>query len=318
MATRCPGSLVVLTVSLALAGSALAAPASSRAQDGASVPPAPGGNFQAENEAWRKERTASLMEDDSWLTLVGLYWLEPGENRFGADSKNRVVFPKGKLPEFAGVLVRDGDKVRIEAQAGAGITSAGKPVTAMELKSDAEEGTTVLEAGSVSFFVIRRGDRVGVRIKDKESETRKGFKGLDFYPASPAWRVTARFEPYDPPRKVKIPNVLGQVNEIPSPGAVVFERQGKSYRLDTLGSLDGPELSLIFGDKTNGHETYGAGRFLDFPAPKDGKAVVDFNRAYNPPCAFTAFATCPLPPAQNKLQLAVEAGEKKFAGGPHH
>ncbi len=275
-------------------------------------------SFQAQVEAFRKERNANLAKEDSWLTLVGLYWLEPGENRFGSDPGNRVVFPKGKLPPYAGLLVRgQDDKVRIQAEPGAGITVEGKPVTSLDLKSDNEEGTTQLEAGSVSFFVIRRGDRVGVRIKDRESEVRRSFKGLDFFPPNPAWRVNARFEPYQPPKKVPIPNVLGQVNQIDSPGAVVFEWQGKSYRLDALGSLEDTELSLIFGDLTNGHATYGAGRFLEFPTPKEGKAVVDFNLAYNPPCAFTAFATCPLPPRQNKLRVAVEAGEKNFSGGPH-
>lgn len=318
MNQRCRGILIAFLLAF---GAAIQTPGVGRAQQPSGVA-APNSvaaaTFESEIAAWRKERTDDLAKEDSWLTLVGLFWLDQGENRFGSDARNKVIFPKGRLPERAGLLIRDGEKVRIQAEEGAGITHEGKPVTAMDLKNDNEEGTTLLEAGPVSFFVIRRGDRIGVRIKDKESETRRNFKGLDFYPVTPAWRVNARFEPYQPPKMVSIPNVLGQVNESPSPGAVVFEWQGKTLRLDTLGSLDGPELSLIFGDQTNGHETYGAGRFLEFATPKDGKAVVDFNRSYNPPCAFTAFATCPLPPRQNKLAIAVEAGEKKFAGGPHH
>jgi uncharacterized protein (DUF1684 family) len=157
---------------------------------------------------------------------------------------------------------------------------------------------------------------VGVRVKDRESDALKAFHGLDNYPIQPAWRIEARFEPYDPPKKVQVPNVLGQVADEPSPGAVVFDWQGKTYRLDALG--DPKEgLSFIFADQTNGKETYGAGRFLDTEPVKDGKVVVDFNKAYSPPCAFTAFATCPLPPAQNKLALRVEAGEKKYAGFAH-
>jgi uncharacterized protein (DUF1684 family) len=189
------------------------------------------------------------------------------------------VLPEDRSPKLAGVLVREGDKVRIRV-------------------------------------VIKRGDRLGVRVKDKQSPALAGFHGLDNYPVEPSWRVEARFEPYSPPKEVPIPNVLGQVTPSPSPGAVVFDWQGKTYRLDALGSVE-EGLSLIFADQTNGKETYGAGRFLETGPPKDGKVVVDFNRAYNPPCAFTAFATCPLPPAQNRLALRVEAGEKKYAGAAH-
>ena len=184
------------------------------------------------------------------------------------------------------------------------------------LATDAKGKPTVLELGSLSFYAIQRGDRVGVRIKDKESPERAAFKGVDTFTPDPKWRVVAHFVPYKD-KKIPITNVLGQVSDNSSPGAVVFDWQGKTYRLDALGNLkDG--LSLIFGDTTNGKLTYGAGRFLDTDPPKDGRVVVDFNTAYNPPCAFTAFATCPLPPAQNKLAIAVEAGEKKFVGGPEH
>ncbi|MFY9821740.1 MAG: DUF1684 domain-containing protein [Thermoanaerobaculia bacterium] len=265
-------------------------------------------------ETWKKERTAGLMREDGWLTLVGLYWLKPGENRFGSDPGNPVILPKGKSPAVAGTLVRAGDAVTLKVQPGVTITANGKPVTAdLALDTDAKGKPTVLALGSLSFYAIQRGDRVGVRIKDKESPVRAAFHGVDTFAPDPKWRVVARFEPYQD-KKIAITNVLGQVSQEASPGAVVFDWQGKTYRLDALGDpKDG--LSLIFGDATNGRLTYGAGRFLDTDAVKDGKVVVDFNTAYNPPCAFTAFATCPLPPAQNKLALAVEAGEKKFAGG---
>ncbi|HYU30888.1 MAG TPA: DUF1684 domain-containing protein [Thermoanaerobaculia bacterium] len=268
-------------------------------------------------EAVRKERIDDLKKEDSWLTLVGLFWLDEGENRFGSDpGTNKVIFPEGKGPAVAGVLIREGDKVRVRAAPGAGVTSDGKPVTELALVSDAKGKPTVLDLGTLSFFVIERGDRIGVRVKDKASPLRTSFHGLDFYPIQPEWRFDARFEPYNPPKKVPIPNVLGQVSESDSPGAVVFDWQGKTYRLDVLGSeKDG--LSTIFADTTNGHETYGAGRFLELGKLANGKVEVDFNTAYNPPCAFTSFATCPLPPAQNKLALAVTAGEKKFGEGHH-
>lgn len=302
-----------LFAALLVAGAALFALRPATAEDTAK-PAADSYVQQVENA--RKERNEGLKNEDSWLTLVGLYWLDEGENRFGSSAGNKVIFPE-KVPAVAGAFVRKGNAVSIRVEPGVTVTlDDGKPVTAMDLRKDADGETTVLHMGSISFFAIQRGDRIGVRIKDKESPVRTGFHGLDFYPIQPAWRVEARFEPYKPAKKVKIPNVLGQVIEEDSPGAVVFERNGKTHRIDTLGSVD-EGLFLIFADETNGKETYGAGRFLDAAPPKEGKVTVDFNVAYNPPCAFTAFATCPLPPAQNRLALRVEAGEKKFGSGSH-
>lgn len=276
--------------------------------------------YRQEVEAFRKERFESLKKEDGWLTLVGLYWLKPGENRFGSDPGNPVILPQGKSPAVAGLLIREGDKVRVTVEPGVALTADGKAVApgtpGMEIKADAGGKPTLLQLGSLDFYLIKRGDRLGVRIKDKKSPVRASFKGLDNYPIRPEWRVVARFEPYKD-KKIPIANIVGQVDDNPSPGAVVFNWQGKTYRIDALeGSPEGG-LFLIFGDRTNGKVTYGAGRYLDTDPPKDGKVVVDFNTAYNPPCAFTAFATCPLPPAQNKLPVAIEAGEKNFAASPH-
>ena len=201
------------------------------------------------------------------------------------------------------------------------LTADGKEIKpgppGIDLQIDASGKPTILELGSLNFYLIKRGDRLGVRIKDKQSPLRASFQELDNYPIRPEWRIVARFEPYKD-KKIPIANIVGLVEDNPSPGAVVFDWQGKTYRIDALeGSPEGG-LFLVFGDRTNGKETYGAGRFLDTDPPKDGKVVVDFNTAYNPPCAFTAFATCPLPPAQNKLAVAIEAGEKNFKGGPAH
>lgn len=287
-------------------------------QAAAGTAPAPGAPdaYRQEIETWRKERVEELKKEDGWFTLVGLFWLDEGENRFGSDPEGKVVLPEGKSPKAAGVLVRQGEKVAVKVEPGAKVTSGGEPVTARDLTSDAEGEPTVLEMGSVSFYVIQRGDKVGVRVKDRQSAALAAFHGLDTWPIQPAWRIEARFEPYDPPKTVKIPNILGQVSDSPAPGAIVFDWQGKTYRLDALGD-PAQGLSLIFADQTNGKETYGAGRFLETGPVKDGKVVVDFNLAYNPPCAFTSFATCPLPPAQNRLALRVEAGEKKYAGAAH-
>ena len=280
--------------------------------------------YRKEIEKWRQERVDGLKREDGWLTLVGLYWLKRGANRFGSDPGLPVILPKGKAPDIAGNLALqlnpDPAKttVTLTVQPGVHLTADGKPVTGPTvLKTDASGKPTILQLGSLEFYLIQRQEKTGVRIKDKESPLRAGFKGLDNYPIQPRWRVVARFEPYKD-KKVAIANIVGQVSQEISPGAVVFDWQGKTYRIDALeGGKDG-SLFLVFGDQTNGRETYGAGRFLDTDPPKDGKVVVDFNTAYNPPCAFTAFATCPLPPSQNKLAVKVEAGEKKFAAGPEH
>jgi uncharacterized protein (DUF1684 family) len=292
------------------AGAALRA-ADAKASAAATDPAA----YQKEVETWRQQRLASLKREDGWLTLVGLYWLKPGENRLGSDPGNPVILPQGKSPALAGVLTREGDAVHLTVQPGVDLTADGKPATpGMKLETDVKGKPTMLQLGSLSFYVIQRGDRLGVRIKDKASPMLAAFKGIDEFPIRPEWRVVARFEPYKD-KKIPIANIIGQVEDNPSPGAVVFDWQGKTYRIDALeGGPDG-SLFLVFGDRTNGAETYGAGRFLDTDPPKDGKVVVDFNTAYNPPCAFTAFATCPLPPAGNKLAIKVEAGEKKVAGG---
>jgi uncharacterized protein (DUF1684 family) len=313
---RAPRTRRVAVMALGIAALAVAAamPAAAAGQGPAAAStPDP---YRQEIASWRAARDAGLRKPEGWLTLVGLFWLEEGENRFGSDPHDRVVLPAGKAPAVAGALVRHGEAVTVRASPGAGLESAGKPVSEMPLVSDASGKPTVLRLGSLSFYVIKRGDRLGVRVKDSRSPALAGFRGVESFPADPAWRVVARFEPHPRPASIPIANVLGQIESQPSPGTVVFEHGGKTYRLDALDGGDGT-LSLIFGDATNGRETYGAGRFLDTDPPRDGKVVVDFNKAYNPPCAFTAFATCPLPPRQNRLPVAVTAGEKKYGEGHH-
>jgi uncharacterized protein (DUF1684 family) len=284
-------------------------------------------DYPHEIQAWHQERDKGLRDENGWLTLVGLYWLDEGENKIGSDPGNKVILPEGRSPAVAATLVRQGKEVRLKPAPGAGITIDGKAVTEPRVisgdpsgdagKSGAEK-PAILHLGSLTFFVIQRGDRVGVRVKDSKSPALAAFRGLEYFPVQPPWRVEARFEPYKPAKKIPIANVLGQVSDEDSPGAVVFDWHGKTYRVDALPGDDKGGLFLIFADQTNGKETYGAGRFLDADPPKDGKVVVDFNTAYNPPCAFTAFATCPLPPAQNRLAVRVEAGEKKYGEGHAH
>ncbi|MEP6742190.1 MAG: DUF1684 domain-containing protein [bacterium] len=275
--------------------------------------------YKTEITKWQNDRLINLKREDSWLTLVGLYWLKEGENKFGSGPANSLVLPKDKAPDVAGSFWLEKGRVRLTAPAGAGISADGKNVTALDLKDDNDDsGPTILKMGALIINIVRRGDRIGVRVKDSQSVARLQFKGLDYFPADPKWRVEAHFEPYQPAKTIPITNVLGMTNDETSPGALAFEVDGKTYRIDPILEKGETDYFVMIADETTGRETYGAGRYL-YVAPPDvsGKVVIDFNKAYNPPCAFTAYATCPLPPRQNHLPVRIEAGEKKYAGTVH-
>jgi hypothetical protein len=279
----------------------------------AAPPPgaADGAAYERELEQWKAKRLDGLKSDDGWLTLIGLFWLREGENRFGSDHANEIVLPEGKAPAFAGTVRLAGGALRLEAKPEAGITSGGRPVASLDLRSDADGEPTMLELGSLSFHVVRRGERLGLRVRDRDNPARAEFKGTDYYPADGKWVIAARFEPYDPPKRVPILNVLGMETEETAPGVLAFEAGGREYRLQALREKGNEQLFIIFADQTSGKETYGAGRYLYADPPgADGRVRLDFNKAYSPPCAFTRYATCPLPPAQNRLPLRVEAGER--------
>src|SRR5262249_9130426 len=202
-------------------------------------PPNPAA-YRKEIEDWRAKRIEGLKKEDGWLTLVGLYWLKPGENRFGSDPGNPVILPEGKAPGVAGTLTLEKDTVRLNVQPAVALTADGKPVTpGMTVSVDASGKPTMLELGSLTFYVIKRGDRLGVRIKDKTSSMRTSFKGIDEFPIRPEWRIVARYEPYQGTKKIPITNILGQVADENSPGALVFQWQGKTYRPDALGDEKG-------------------------------------------------------------------------------
>lgn len=258
----------------------------------------------------RQQREASLQSDDGWLNLAGLFWLKPGRNTFGADRANAIVFPAGRCaPQLGALILKDGE-VWIEANEGQ-VFHQGKPIQNLQLYGKGVGKMIVLEHRALRWFVIQRGDRFGIRLRDLESPAVMDFPGLDYFPIDPAWRLEATLEPGPPGKQLPIMNVLGQTSMQDSPGTLVFMVQGKEYRLDAV--LEGDRLFLIFSDATAGESTYGGGRFLyaAMPGP-DGKTVLDFNLAENPPCAFTEFATCPVPPPQNVLPLAIEAGEKAY------
>jgi uncharacterized protein (DUF1684 family) len=263
-----------------------------------------------EVEAWRRERYERLRQRMSWLTLVGLDWLRPGENRIGTDPTNDVVLPAGA--PTAGRLVVDRGTVTAVAEPGAGLAHEGQPVDRIGLVSDADAppgiGPTLLELGRLRLCLIRRGDRLALRTWDTEAEALRRFAGIPHFPVSAAWRFDARFEPATGDT-LAVPDVLGFVEEEPSAGSVAFERHDVEHRLQALPGGDAGELWLIFADATNGAETYAGGRYLYTAAPRGGRVVVDLNRAYNPPCVFTPYATCPLPWTSNRLPFRVEAGE---------
>lgn len=274
--------------------------------------------YTREIQKWRAERLEEINGDDGWTTLVGLFWLNEGRNNFGSDQANDIVLPRNRSPKLGGSLRLDKGVVQLEATPVAGVTIDGIPVSKLVLQSDASGKPTVLKMGSLTFFVIKRGEKFGLRVKDKQNPARSHFAGLDYFPIDLKWRLQAKFEPYNPPKIVPIVNVLGKVENMTSPGALVFEINGWVYRLDPLLEKGSKQLFIIFADKTSGKETYGAGRYLYADPPgADGNVVVDFNKAHNPPCAFTKFATCPLPPRQNRLAIRVEAGEKKNTGSGH-
>lgn len=262
---------------------------------------------------WRTQRIAALTGEHGWLTLVGLYWLNEGENRFGRGQANALVLNHPAMPELAGVFELHDRHVSFAAHE-QGVTHNGEAITRIDLQPDTQPEPTVLEIGSLRFNAIERAGKFGVRVRDIDHPARRAFRGIDYFSISDAWRIKARFEPYTPAKSIAIVNILGMTENMQSPGALVFEQDGKTFRLDAiLESAEDKELFIMFTDLSSGRESYGAGRYLYVPKPTDNEVWLDFNQAYNPPCAFTEFATCPLPPRQNRLALNVNAGEKKYA-----
>ena len=288
---------------------------------GKHVPQVDSVTYQKDVDDWKAERLKKLTGPDGWTTLVGLYWLKPGAHRFGSGTDNDMQLDAAGFPKEAGRFDFDGKTVTFTAAKGAAVTSGGKPVTTpIKMVSDADAGTadpTTLSIGSVSFYAIRRVDRMGVRVKDTNADARVHFKVLEYFPLDQGWRFTAKFEPYMPMKKIPIINILGMEEDMNSPGALLFEVAGKEYRLDTVLEDGETDYFVMFADQTSGKTTYGAGRFLYVKPPVDGTTILDFNKSYNPPCAFSHYATCPLPPQQNKLPLAITAGELKYTGLHH-
>jgi hypothetical protein len=260
-------------------------------------------DYAREMADFHAARERSIAGADGWSTLVGLSWLKEGLNRVGSDPDSEVALP-ASVPARVGTIVLKSGHADFRP-------APGVKIPAQEMKED----STVLTIGTVKFFLIRRDSKFGIRVKDSDAPTRKEFTHLSWYPVDSSWRIEAKYTPWDKPRKLKFDTVIDGVREEDSsPGSVAFTRDGREYRLDAV--IDEGELFLIFRDQTSGKSTYAAARFLYAEAPKNLKTpstvVLDFNKAINPPCVFTAYATCPLPPPQNRLILAITAGELMY------
>jgi uncharacterized protein (DUF1684 family) len=272
--------------------------------------------YRKEIEEWQRKRISNLKAENGWLNLVGLLWLKDGINTFGSDSKNDVVFPEGKIAPKAGYFLLKLNTVSVEASRDAKITFQGAPIKTFVMFHPDSSKMPMLESGSLRWNVIKRENKLGIRLRDLSHPDVQNFKGIDRYPLDINWRLNATYEASSG-RAIDITNVLGQTTAQKCPGALVFKIGDVEYKLDVLEGGD-DEFFVIFGDPTNTKETYGAGRYIYVKHPDaNGQIVLDFNKAYNPPCAFTAFATCPLPPKQNILPIEVRAGEKNYGDYEH-
>ena len=269
-------------------------------------------DYEKQQLTWRRDREEKLKAADGWLTVSGLFWLREGTNEFGAAPTNDIVLPVATAAARIGVFELQGERVLLRVDEGVSVTIDGRLVRETELKFQKNSSQPIVN-GDLTFIVLRRGEKFGLRLKDQNSAARRHFTGLRWYPVREEYRVTARFVPYETPREVPIINILGDIETYRSPGLLRFTLNGLDYSLEPV-AVGESQLFIIFRDLTSNRTTYGAARFLYTSLPVDGKVTVDFNQAINPPCAFTIYATCPLPPRQNRLGVAIEAGEQTYSG----
>ena len=276
---------------------ALAAGAAAEAQD-----------YTAETEAWRADREARLTADDGWLTVAGLFFLTEGDNTFGSSPLNDIVLRTG--PDGAGVFTLRRGEITVRAAGGKTLTIDGRETEGARLWPYEGSASPTITLGPLSLFAHYSGDRLAIRMRDRDSAIRRDFTGLRWFPVAEDYRVQGRYIPHAEPRTVELPNILGDVEMFRTSGSVAFSVGGAEHRMTAFDA--GGRLWFIFRDLTSGSETYPAARFLYADAPQDGRTTVDFNRAYNPPCAFNPYTTCPLPPLENRLPVRIEAGEMDY------
>lgn len=263
-------------------------------------------------DRWHQKRIQSLSQQDSWLTLAGLYSLEEGIQTVGADSSNDLVFPPGAARQL-GTIHKQDTTFSLQVNKGVTVRHEGRPVTTMTLESDNSGHPTILKHDSFSWYIIERRGTYYLRLKDQNHPNLKAFNGIERFPVSRDWRIKAVFRPFDKPQNITIPDIMGNSYEQRIHGSLEFTVRGKQYRMLPLGRPGDEEFFIIFGDETNGSSTYSGGRYMYISTPnEEGVTYIDFNKAYNPPCVFTDYATCPLPPPQNRLDIKVTAGEKMY------
>jgi uncharacterized protein len=271
--------------------------------------------FAQEERAWRDKRRSDLLQPEGWTSLIGLHWLDPGAHYIGSNAGSGIRLAMG--PEHLGMVDIVGQQVRFVPDKAAPLTLDGQPLTnaSVVLRTDADPaGPSVIgfDEGKGHATVIVRNGRYALRVRHADAPGRTQFNGIDYWQAEPGWKLQGKFVPHPPGRTIEVANIIGGMDAMSNPGVVEFQHGGKTHRIEALDEGEGV-LFLVFADRTNGHGSYGAGRFLDTPMPDaNGNVVLDFNQSRNPPCAFTAFATCPLPPPENRLDLAITAGEKAY------
>jgi len=272
--------------------------------------------FAAAEEAWRAARDVELKGPESWLTVAGLFWLDEGDNAFGSDPSNGIVLPSPAAAR-AGVLIMSAGGFSVRAEPGAGLTVNGAAVESAPIRDEGRGKPDVLGVGDLTFWIIKRDLRYAVRLRDPKAEPRRAFTRIEYYPASPEYRVEGEFRSLPKPTAVRVEAKIVGTAEMTAVGRITFSFRGRDYEVEAWEGETEGTVHLVLGDETNGRETYGGGRFLDAPLLDGGRVELNFNRLYNPPCVFSAYATCPLPPPQNRLPFRVEAGEKMYAGAGH-
>jgi len=264
--------------------------------------------YVAQVEGWRARHQSELAASDGWLTVVGLDWLKEGRNLVGTASSSEIPLPPGSAPALVATISYHSGKAVLHPAAGVDLRLNGQPAKDTVLREDKD----VFTINKLTFYLIRRGERAGIRLKDQASAARREFRGLRWFAIDPQWRLEARFTAWDKPHALTFDTAIGEKEMDESPGYVTFTKDGREFKLEPV--IDEGKLFFVFRDRTSGKTTYPASRFLYAEMPKNGLVWLDFNQAENPPCAFTAFATCPLPPPQNRLALAITAGEQYQAG----
>jgi uncharacterized protein (DUF1684 family) len=274
-------------------------------------------SYELEIEQWKLDRIISLKKESGWLNLAGLFWLEQGSNSFGTGAKNNIVFPKRSLPDVAGNLILQNSVVTLVNAKGVNIKVNDQNVQQRIIFSTDSNKTPIVSYGSYHWTIIKREDKVGIRLRDYNNALVKKFNGTPRFKTDSLWKFNAILKEPIVPTTIPITNVLGQTIQMKLLGKLIFSLKGEVISLDAVEEEN--QLFIIFGDATNGKQTYGAGRFLYADKPDaSGRTIVDFNKAFNPPCAFTPFATCPLPPKQNIIAISVTAGEKKYETADRH